>query len=174
MISFIVPAYNEERLLGRTLEAIHDAARGLADLYELIVVNDDSTDDTATIARVHGARVVDVKCRQIARVRNAGARAANGNIFIFIDADTLVSAETVRATLGALDRGAIGGGATVWFDGRLPLSARLVNPAFRVVMRVGRLAAGCYVFCTRAAFDAVGSLRSEFSLGPRGNQVALK
>ena len=49
MISFVVPAYNEERLLGRTLVAIHAAARALAHPYELIVVDDDSTDSTAAI-----------------------------------------------------------------------------------------------------------------------------
>src|ERR1700733_7156958 len=46
LISFVVPAYNEERLLGRTLEALHAAARAVAEPYELIVVDDGSTDGT--------------------------------------------------------------------------------------------------------------------------------
>jgi len=156
MISFVVPAYNEERLLGRTLVAIHAAARGLAPLYELIVVDDASTDGTAAIAHANGARVVRVQFRHIARTRNAGARAATGSTLIFVDADTIVSAATVRATIEALRQGAVGGGATVGFDGRLPLWAWLLLPLFRGVLRVGRVAAGCYVFCSRAAFDAIG------------------
>ena len=80
MISFIVPAYNEERLLGRTLAAIHTAARELGRPYELIVADDASTDGTAAVACESGARVVGVRFRQIARVRNAGAAAAVGYV----------------------------------------------------------------------------------------------
>jgi len=78
VISFVVPAYNEERLLGRTLAALHAAGRELARTYELVVVDDASTDQTAAIADAAGARVVRGAWRQIARVRNAGARASTG------------------------------------------------------------------------------------------------
>ena len=156
MISFIVPAYNEQRLLGRTLDAIRAAAGGLAQPHELIVVDDGSTDETSAIALAHGARVVPVEFRQIARTRNAGARAATGGTLIFVDADTIVSAATVRATIEALRQGAVGGGATVHIDGRVPLWARLLMPVLNGVFRGGGLAAGCYMFCSRAAFDAAG------------------
>jgi glycosyltransferase involved in cell wall biosynthesis len=156
MISFVVPAYNEERLVGRTLEALHDAACGVAEPYELIVVDDGSVDETAAIADANGARVVSVQFRHIARTRNAGAHAAVGDTLIFVDADTIVPAATVRATIEALRQGAVGGGATVHVDGRLPLWAWLLLPVFRGILRAGRLAAGCYVFCSREAFDAVG------------------
>ena len=156
MISFVVPAHNEERLLGRTLAAIRSAARELGQSYELIVVDDASTDGTAAVARQNGARVISVAFRQIARTRNAGARAATGSTLIFVDADTVVSTSAVRATLEALAQGAVGGGATVTFDGRLPLWVRFLLPVFLTVMRLGRLAAGCYVFCTRDAFEGTG------------------
>jgi glycosyltransferase involved in cell wall biosynthesis len=156
MLSFIVPAYNEERLLGRTLASIHSAARDLALSYEVIVVDDGSTDGTAAIALANDAGLVQVGFRQISRTRNAGARAAVGRTLIFVDADTIVSAATVRASLEALARGAVGGGAAVKFDARLPLWAFLMASAITAFMRVNRLAAGCYVFCSRAAFDASG------------------
>jgi glycosyltransferase involved in cell wall biosynthesis len=156
MISFVVPAYNEERLVGRTLEALHDAARAVAEPYELIVVDDGSVDETAAIADANGARVVRVQFRHIARTRNAGAHAAVGDPLIFVDADTIVPAATVRATIEALRQGAVGGGATVHVDGRLPFWAWLLLPVVRGILRAGRLAAGCYVFCSREAFDAVG------------------
>jgi len=69
MISFVVPAHNEERLVGRTLEALHDAARAVAEPYELIVIDDLSVDETAAIAEANGARVVRVQFRRIARTR---------------------------------------------------------------------------------------------------------
>src|ERR1051325_852595 len=93
--SFIVPAYNEESLLGATLDTLRESASALAGGFELIVVNDDSSDRTPEIARERGIRVIDVKKRQIAAVRNAGAAVAVGEIFVFVDADTLVPKETL-------------------------------------------------------------------------------
>ena len=156
MISFVVPAYNEERLIGATLDAIQAAAREIAQPYEVIVANDASTDNTTGVARAHGARVVDCDHRQIARVRNTGARASTGDILIFVDADTLVSAAVVRAAIDAIARGAVGGGATLHVDGRLPWWGPSVLWLVTTHMRVMRWAAGCYVFCTRAAFEATG------------------
>ena len=156
MISFVVPAYNEERLIGATLDAIHAAAREIAQPYEVVVANDGSTDNTAGVARAHGARVVDCHHRQIARVRNTGARATTGDILIFVDADTRVSAAVVRAALDAIGRGAVGGGATLQIDGRVPWWGSLLLVLVGGWMRMMRWAAGCYVFCTRAAFDAAG------------------
>jgi glycosyltransferase involved in cell wall biosynthesis len=156
MISFIVPAYNEELLIGRTLAAIHAAAREVGEPYEVIVVDDASTDGTATVAGQSGARVVPVHYRQIGRVRNAGARVATGGIFVFVDADTLITAVTLRATLAVLAAGAAGGGASLRLEGDIPWHGRLLLLLVRAAMRIGRLAAGCYLFCTRAAFEAAG------------------
>ena len=156
MISFIVPAYNEEPLIGRTLDAIHAAARETGEPYEVIVVDDGSTDRTAQVAVACGARVVRVECRQIAGTRNAGARAATGEILVFVDADTIITASTLRATLAALGSGAVAGGASLRLDGRIPWHGRLLLGLVRAGMRLGRLAAGCYLFCTRAAFEAAG------------------
>src|ERR1044072_1677368 len=66
MLSFVVPAYNEELELPSTLAAIHAAARGSSDPYEIIVVNDASTDATEAVAVAGGARVVTINRRQIA------------------------------------------------------------------------------------------------------------
>ena len=162
MISFVVPAHNEERLLEGTLRAIHFAARAVAESYEVIVVDDASTDGTAAVAHVNGARVIQVRFRQIARTRNAGARAASGTVLIFVDADTIVQPATVAASVAALEAGAAGGGATVYFDGVLPLWIRILLPVLRTGLRLGRMAAGCYVFCSRTAFDAVGGFDERF------------
>src|ERR1051325_7786463 len=70
--SFIIPAYNEEALIGRTLDVLRESAAQLQGGFEIIVANDDSSDRTPEIAREKGAKVIDVKKRQIAAVRNAG------------------------------------------------------------------------------------------------------
>jgi glycosyltransferase involved in cell wall biosynthesis len=162
MISFIVPAYNEERSLAATLDALHAAGRAVGEPYELIVVDDASTDRTATIASRHGALLVRVAHRQIAATRNSGARKANGDVFIFVDADTTVNEAVVRAAVEALRGGAVGGGAAVQFDGAVPLYARLLLPLLVRVFRAARLATGCFLFCTRDAFAAVGGFDEAF------------
>jgi glycosyltransferase involved in cell wall biosynthesis len=162
MISFIVPAYNEERMIGRTLEALQSAARSLDEAYEIVVVDDASEDGTVAVARSFGARVVRVSHRQIAASRNSGAREATGGILIFVDADTLAGEAVVQAAVKALREGAIGGGATVRFDGRLPFYARLILPSSIWVARTARLAAGCFLFCTRRAFEAAGGFDEKF------------
>ena len=156
MISFIIPAYNEEQLLGRTLAVLGAAVRVLGQPFEIVVVDDASTDGTAAIAREHGARVVPVECRQIAATRNAGARAANGDMLVFIDADTVVTDGVIAAAFKAMSRGAAGGGCVFHFDGRLPLYGRILTAVAGPLYRSVGLAAGCFLFCTRAAFDAVG------------------
>lgn len=162
MISFIVPAYNEERLLGATLDALRAAALATGEPYELIVADDASTDRTAAIAAQHGAILVSVAHRQIAATRNSGARKANGDWLIFVDADTLVSEAVVRSAVEALRSGAVGGGAAVEFDGTVPLYARLLLPVLVRSFRWAGLAAGCFLFCTRNAFAAVGGFDEAF------------
>jgi len=156
VISFVVPAYNEELLLGRTLRAINDAARALGLPFEVVVADDASTDRTADVARAHSARVVPVQYRQIAATRNAGARAATGEMLIFVDADTVVTAVAVRAAVAAMRDGAVGGGCGIRFDGRLPAYGRFMAAAAVPLYRALGLASGCFLFCTRAGFDAAG------------------
>ncbi len=184
MISFIVPAYNEERLLGATLDAIHAAAEATGEGHEVIVVDDASSDRTAEVAREHGARVVSVANRQIAATRNAGAREAQGDLLIFVDADTIVNPEVVRAAYSTMKSGAVGGGAGVRFQGRLPWYAKALTPLAVWVFRKARLAAGCFLFATRRAFDAVGGFDQSLygaeeialskALKRQGNFVVLK
>jgi glycosyltransferase involved in cell wall biosynthesis len=161
LVSFIVPAHNEEQLLRSTLEAIEVAASQLDATAELIVAADASTDRTAEIAGAHGARVISVNHRQIAATRNAGAAEANGEFLIFVDADTRVTVDAVRGAMAAMKRGAVGGGCGFEFDGRVPLYARLMMPISLVVYRMLGLASGCFLFCTREAFRTVGGFNEE-------------
>lgn len=155
-VSFVVPAYNEEALLPRTLDSIHAAARALGLDYEIVVANDDSTDRTAEIAAGRGARVVDVRRRQISATRNAGARAARGRLLIFVDADTAVPVGPVAGALAEIASGGVAGGATCAFDGRIPAWSRTVMGLLMILYRWARLTPGAFLFCAREAFDAVG------------------
>ena len=157
MISFVIPAHNEAELIGRTLSALHEAVRAAGEAYEVIVVDDSSTDGTGAIAQDHGAGVVTVCFRQIAATRNAGARVATGDLLFFVDADTMVTGRAICAAVRSLRGGAVGGGSAVRFDGPVPVYAaileRMVLP---VLLPLLKLAPGCFLFCTRRAYLASG------------------
>ena len=86
MISVIVPVYNGEDTLGDCLAALQ--AQSLpSDQYEIVVVDDGSTDRTTEIARRHGVRLFRQSNAGPAVARNRGAQAARGEILLFTDAD---------------------------------------------------------------------------------------
>lgn len=156
MISFIIPAYNEEALIQETVSHLVKAADELKLDYEIIVADDDSNDKTAQLATSSGAKVVLTSNRQIAATRNAGAKAAKGDIFIFVDADTLVPAKTLKAALAVLDNGAVGGGATIKFRGKISAATHLITFLAQLPMRLAKLTGGCFMFMTRNAFEEAG------------------
>ncbi len=125
------------------------------------MVDDSSTDQTADIAVEHGARVVRVQHRQIAATRNAGALQAHGDVLFFVDADTLINEAVVKAAIESVQSGAVGGGCRFRFDGRIPLYARLLEAVMFEFSQVAGLAAGCFLFCTREAFERVNGFDAQ-------------
>lgn len=167
-ISFIVPAWNEESLLGPTIDAIKSSVRQLPVTSEIIVVDDSSTDQTADIAVEHGARVVRVQHRQISATRNAGALQAHGDVLFFVDADTLVSERVVKAAVESVQSGAVGGGCRFRFDGRIPLYARVLEAVAVRLYRLVGIAAGCFLFCQREAFNRVNGFNAQLYAAEEG------
>jgi len=101
-ISVILPAKNEAEGLRRTLAGL----RELLPDAELIVVDDGSTDDTAVVARQHGADVLSspYSMGNGAAIKR-GARAAHGDILVFLDADGQHNAQLIPRLLARLDEG---------------------------------------------------------------------
>ncbi|MGE5215063.1 MAG: glycosyltransferase [Nitrospirota bacterium] len=165
MISFIVPAYNEEHELAETLAAIREAACGTPRPYEIIVVDDASTDATPKIASAAGAKVVPINRRQIAASRNAGGRAAEGEYLFFIDADTRINREHITGAIAALDAGCSGGSAWVAMDGSVPIWGDMLWRSLSLIYFGMNLGAGAFLFTTRANFDAVGGFDEQYFAG---------
>ena len=167
-LSVLIPAYNEEALIGRVIEAVRlsFAAAGQSD-YEIVVCDNNSSDETGRIAESLGARVVFERHNQIARARNTAARASRGQWLMFVDGDTFLSPALLRATLGAIRSGEVcGGGALLRFDavraGFLWLGvARLWN----FISGRFKLAAGSFLFCDRRAWAETGGFDEEFYAG---------
>lgn len=164
-LSFIVPAHNEEHELPQTLRALLRAADAAGETYELIVVDDASTDATADIARKFGARVIPIERRQIAATRNAGARAARGEVLFFVDADTHIAPGHVRGALDALAQDCVGGGARVDMEGRLSLFTRVLLRTFCLVYFGTGFGAGAFLFARRSAFEEAGGFDEQYFAG---------
>lgn len=166
MLSFIVPAHNEEHELPASLSSIRAAAEASGQPFEIIVADDASTDATAEVSRSAGAIVVPVNYRQIAAVRNAGARAARGDVLFFVDADTLISTEHVTGALEALAAGCVGGGARVVPEGYVPMWGRLFVQIFSFFyFTLARLGAGAFLYTTRGNFEDIGGFDEQFFAG---------
>lgn len=156
--SLVIPARNEERFLPRLLDTIDEARlryQGGASAIEVVVADNASTDRTAGIAATRGCRVVTVETRAIAAVRNAGGRAARGEILGFVDADTRIHPETFNAIDRSISTGKVVAGATGvtlerWSVGLAVTYALMVPFVWLLRMDTG------VVFCRRDDFEAVG------------------
>ena len=100
-VSVVIPAHDAARFLDACLA--HLAGSTVAP-FELIVVDDGSRDDTAGVARRHGATVLATggRCGP-ARARNLGARHATGDVLFFLDADVCVQPGTLSAVASSFD-----------------------------------------------------------------------
>jgi glycosyltransferase involved in cell wall biosynthesis len=163
VLSFIVPAHNEEFELPATLAAIH--AAGQDRQYEIIVVDDASTDATPRIAKDTGAKVVSINRRQIAAARNAGAQAALGDVLFFVDADTRINAKHVTNAIAALDSGCSGGSARITTDGFIPWWGRISLKVFCALYFANNLGAGAFLFTSRKNYESVGGLDERYFAG---------
>jgi GT2 family glycosyltransferase len=84
-LSFIVPVRNDAYRLRRCLETIRDTSAHLRS--EIVVIDNGSTDGSDTVGRESGAHVIVLPNERVAVLRNAGARAAKGELVAFVDAD---------------------------------------------------------------------------------------
>ena len=158
--SVIIPAYNEEKFLPKTLDALVLARKELSTFSgECIVVDNQSNDNTALVAKEYGCRVVTESVRQISKVRNTGAKNARGKYFIFLDADTIVPPSTLYQAIEALEGEEIlCGGAELCLDnhhGRW-LSGRCLPAMWNFISQKMKLFAGSFIFCEADLFFKCG------------------
>jgi len=167
--TIIVPAFNEEEYLPATLQCLN-ACMGRIDgaTGEIIVVNNNSDDQTALVAESHGARVVHEKTRGIGKARNSGAEQARGQLFFFVDADTCIPTSIFQEAYQLARHGRVGaGGATLRFDrihGKI-FFGLLVPKFWNWVSQTFLLAAGSFVFCRKELFLQCGGFPENIYAG---------
>jgi glycosyltransferase involved in cell wall biosynthesis len=158
-ISVIIPAYNEERYLLATLRSLNAArecveAVGKASV-EIIVIDNDSSDRTADVAASQGATVIFQPVRSVARARNAGASAASGDVFVFVDADTVVPPALLSRIVGEISVNACAGGVAPVRCGAGRRIIRWYLWGWRLLAKVTGMAQGATQFCTAEAYQAI-------------------
>lgn len=157
--SIIIPAYNEAAWLPATLHSVYQAMQTIPSNLkgEVIVVNNNSSDNTAEIAEHFGARVLLESVHNIARVRNSGARDALGDLLIFLDADTLMSEEMLHTSVSILPHPEIIAGSFLLKPDR-DISS-LVRFLFFIWNKYAQWFTRCtgsFLFCKKKPFLTIG------------------
>lgn len=164
-LSVVVPTLNESLNIGRTLRYI----KCVDPLAEIIVVDGGSKDRTVQIAKKYANKVIVKKSKTIGAARNTGARAAKGEIILFVDADTIPHVEffeKIRA-ICSRDHGVVGAGCVI-----MPRGLNFFESLFfyflnfvvylSVQLRRPSIAGSCVAY-RRKAFWKVGGFDEEMA-----------
>ncbi len=127
MISVVVPAYNAAATLGSCLEALLAQVPQCPQPVEVIVVDDGSSDGTATVARACGVTVIEQKNQGPAAARNAGVQHARGDIVLFTDSDCVPAPGWLDAMHAALTQPDVVGAKGAYLTRQRALVARFVQ-----------------------------------------------
>jgi glycosyltransferase involved in cell wall biosynthesis len=190
-ISFVVPAYNEEAHLARTLQAIIAEIRRVGCTAEIIVVNNASTDGTGALAASFipafaGLCVVDEPVKGLVQARRAGFLRATGELIANVDADTIITPGWLDRALAEFRRDpdmVALSGPYIYYD--VPMATRAVVRAFyglgylfylinRFVLKVGSLLQGGNFVVRRSAMEAIGGYNPRFSFYGEDTDLARR
>ena len=163
-LSFVVPAFNEEKLIDFCLDAISQSIatnRKFNFSSEIIVVDNNSTDRTAEIAKNAGATVVFEPVNQISRARNAGAAASTGDWLVFVDADSELNPSLLTDVLALIGTNDHIGCGSVFTMSDVPMWGRPFLSIWKQISVSFNLAAGSFLACNAPAFRLVGGFSEE-------------
>jgi glycosyltransferase involved in cell wall biosynthesis len=161
MISVIIPAYNEEKYIERTLQSIQ---KQRFREYETIVVCNGCTDKTGEVAKKYRSRVININYKGVSKARNEGVKAAKYNKLVFLDADTLMSEDTLEK-ISKLN----GIGVT-----KVKAETKKLKP--RIYLKLKNLqhrlwGSSGLIFCNKEVFDKIGGFDENMTKGEVGKFV---
>ncbi len=153
-LSIIIPTFNEEQWVERTLQA----ARAAAPDAEILVVDGGSNDATVERASKHTHVLMTKRGRGIQL--NAGVTASSGDILLFLHADTLAEAEGIAELLSVMqDSSILGGAFRMRFDVQTPLYQRIGQNVSQRSLRTKSYTGDQAIFTSRHAFTQLGGYR---------------
>jgi len=163
-VGVVIPAKNEQRYIGRCVASV--LAAGVAADLDILVVDNESQDDTAAIAAAAGARVLRSDSSSIGEIRNIGAAAVRGDFIAYIDADCEAPDGWIRDALAAFEDAEV---AAVAGHLDVPRDANWVQNAWALPRReqrsTTRTVVGASFFVRRATFDQIGGFDHRLKTG---------
>ena len=173
--SVIVPTWNEAQTLPALLESLRHQT---VDEFEILVADSGSTDATEAVTRSYGARYLPGERKGPAEGRNRGAREAQAEILVFVDADCIVAPDLLERIGASLEDPSVVGGATLFrpADGTWGERALffLANAYQRAMIAWGfpHNAGFCFFF-RRSAFERLMGMREDLLLNET-HDIALR
>lgn len=154
-LTIVIPTYNEERWIERTLLTV----KACAPEAEVIVVDGESDDATVAHASSH-ARVISTK-RGRGRQLNAGVAATQGAMLLFLHADTLPDVQGLEELLAVMsDERIVGGAFRMRFDDLRPVYKRICANVTRRSLHTRSYTGDQGIFTRRSAFQQLGGYRN--------------
>jgi glycosyltransferase involved in cell wall biosynthesis len=187
VLSFVIPAYNEEFYLAACIDSIITQTRGFEDITEIIVVNNASTDGTREVAlRYPRVKLVDEPRKGLTFARQAGFLASNGALVANVDSDSRLTPGWVDRVLTAFranpDLAALSG-PLLYYD-LLPRQRTLVHIFYltawmtyvtnRYVLRIGSMVQGGNFVVSRTALERIGGFNLAISFYGEDTDIARR
>ncbi len=164
-ISIIIPIYNEEKLIEQTLNSILEAKYNFEEDYnnhlEIIIVDNNSTDNSIKICEKYDVKIVTEKIHNIAKVRNTGAKHATGDVLCFLDADSKVSKNIFSLIKERMSSDEYIGGGTKFKLDRNNLFFRLIYLGSTLGSRIFGLS-GVLIYIKKDDFENLGGFNEKY------------
>ena len=187
ILSFVIPAFNEEAYLAACVESILAQTAGLEDLVEIIVVNNASTDSTREVAlRYPRVRLVDEPRKGLTYARQAGFLASTGTLIANVDSDSRLTPGWIDQVLRTFRRQpdlVSLSGPLLYYD-LSPRQRGLVNVFYlaawltyvtnKYVLRVGAMVQGGNFVVTRSALERIGGYDLSISFYGEDTDIARR
>jgi glycosyltransferase involved in cell wall biosynthesis len=187
VLSFVVPAFNEENYLGACLESILAQTRGREDRFEIVVVNNASTDGTREVAlRYPGVKVVDEPRKGLTFARQAGFLNTTGALIANVDADSRLTPGWIDRVLAAFENDSqivTFSGPYIYYDltpmqkigvRGFYLIAWITYAINRYILRVGSMVQGGNFVVDRAALERIGGFNLAISFYGEDTDIARR
>jgi glycosyltransferase involved in cell wall biosynthesis len=164
--SVVIPAFNEEKNIEACIDSLKNQSVPEND-YEIIIVDNESTDATAEIARSKGAKVILSKASTVGGVRNDGALHSNSTMLAFTDADCIIPRTWLESASKKISQfpliGAWGGPC------KIPDGATWVQKSWvldgKEEVRMNRPLAGSSLIISRELFEKMGKFNEKINAG---------
>jgi glycosyltransferase involved in cell wall biosynthesis len=170
-VSIVIPAYNEKAYLPAALESMHRQVKAMNRQVELLLIDNNSTDDTSRIAREFGATVIEERRQGYVYAVARGLQCAHGDIVIVTDADVVVAEDWLARIMDAFEDPCIAMvSGSLFMKGASPILDAVTYHVYTLFLRlhfaIGRphVSGACFAV-TRRALELCGPIDTRYAIG---------